>query len=183
MTLDQQIQVWNAVGTWLAGLATFAAVIVSLYLANRLSTPKAKLTVGHRIIVEPGVKGPAPEYVLFQIVNTGERPIRVTGIGWKVGFWKKREAIQLFEGLLSSPLPIELSHGQEAKWLVPLAAREEPWLTYFAKGMLFPNCQFSCFSLRARAYISTGSVFEAKPDSSLLSKLRTACKEVAKDDG
>jgi hypothetical protein len=178
MTLDQQIQLWNAVGTWLAGIATFAAVVVSLYLANRLASPKAKLSVGHRIIVEPGVKKPAPEYVLFQIVNTGERPIRVTGIGWKVGFWKKRHAIQMSENLLSSPLPVELSHGQEAKWFVPLAARDEPWLAYFAKGMLFPNCGFSCYSLRAQAFISTGRVFEAKPEINLLSKLRAECKKV-----
>jgi hypothetical protein len=30
MTLDQQIQVWNAVGTWLAGITTFMAVVVDL---------------------------------------------------------------------------------------------------------------------------------------------------------
>lgn len=178
MTLDQQIQAWNAVGTWLAGFATFSAVVVSLYLANRLATPKAKITVGHRIIVEPGNTEPPPEYVLFQIVNTGERLIRVTGIGWKVGLWKKRHAIQMFENLLSSPLPVELSHGQEAKWFVPLSAREEPWLTYFAKGMLFPDCRSACFSLRAQVFISTGRVFEAKPESDLLSKLYAECKNL-----
>ena len=35
MTLDQKIQIWVAVGTWVAGLATFAAVILALYLAAR----------------------------------------------------------------------------------------------------------------------------------------------------
>lgn len=32
MTLDQEIQVWVAVGTWLAGLATLTAAIVCLVL-------------------------------------------------------------------------------------------------------------------------------------------------------
>lgn len=180
MSLDQKIQIWNAIGTWLAGIATFLAVIVSLYLANRISTPKAKLTVGHRIIIESGVQNSAPEYILFKIVNIGERPIRVTGIGWKLGFLKKRYAVQLFDSQLSSLLPVELSHGQEAQWLVPLAAREEPWLTYFAKGMLLPNYRSSCFSLRAQVFISTGRIFETKPEAALLSKLQAECRALAK---
>lgn len=168
----------NSFANWLSAIGTLAAVVVSLYLARRLSSPTAKLTVGHRIVMTPGVKGPNPEYIQFHIVNTGDRPIRVTGIGWKVGLWKKRQAVQMFEGLMSSPLPVDLAHGQEAKWFVPLSVREEPWLTYFAKGMLMPNYRLSCFSLRGQAFISTGRVFNIKPESSLLSMLRDACKEL-----
>lgn len=170
----------NSFANWLSAIGTLAAVAVSLYLASRLSIPTAKLTVGHRIIIEPGMKGQPPEYVLFQIVNTGDRPIRVTGIGWKVGLWKKRQAVQMSEALISSPLPVDLAHGQEAKWFIPLSAREEPWLRYFAKGMLMPNYRVSCFSLRAQAFISTGRIFNVKPESNLLSKLRAACKELAR---
>lgn len=137
-----------------------------------------KLTIGHRFVIEPGVKGPIPEYIQFHIVNTGERPIRVTGIGWQVGLWRKRQAVQMFESLMSSPLPVDLAHGQEGKWLVPLSARDEPWLTYFAKGMLMPNYRLSCFSLRGQAFISTGRIFSVKPEGGLLAKLRGACKEL-----
>jgi len=35
MSLDQQIQIWIAVGAWLGAAATFSAVVVSLRLATR----------------------------------------------------------------------------------------------------------------------------------------------------
>ena len=113
----------NSFSNWLSAIATIAAVWAALYLAKRATTQKAKVTVGHRVMIQSGDKGPIPEFVVFNIINTGERPIRITQIGWKVGFWKKRHAIQMFEESLSSKLPVELVHGQEASWYVPLAAR------------------------------------------------------------
>ena len=38
MTLDQTLQLWNTVGTWVAGVATFLAVCLSLWLARRGET-------------------------------------------------------------------------------------------------------------------------------------------------
>lgn len=152
---------------------------MSLYLANRYSRPQAQLTVGHRIAIEPGVKDFFPEYIQFHVVNTGERPITITQIGWKVGLWRKRYAVQMFETMASSPLPVELSHGQEAKWMVPLNAREEHWLLRFAKSMLLPHLRINCFTLRGQAFTSLGHVFESKPERGLLSKLREAAHGVS----
>jgi hypothetical protein len=168
----------NSFANWLSAIGTLAAVVVSLYLASRYARPQAKLTVGHRIAIEPGVKDFYPEYIQFHVVNTGERPITITQIGWKVGLRKKRYAVQMFETLASSPLPVELSHGQEAKWMVPLNAREEHWLVRFARDMLLPNFRIGCFTLRAQAFTSLGHVFETKPESGLLSKLKEAAKGV-----
>lgn len=174
----------NSFGNWLSAVGTLAAVWVSLYLANRISTPKAKVTVGHRITVQLGQSGPYPEFVLFSIVNTGERILRINQIGWRVGFRKKRFAVQLYDEKSSSPLPIELSHGQEAHWLVPLNAdKHEPWLTYFAKGMLLPNTRTSCATLRAQFFTSVGHVFVAKPEAVLIDKLRAACRALQGKDG
>jgi len=175
-----QWELVNSFANWLSAIGTLAAVCVSLYLANRLSTPKAKVSVGLRIILGAGAKGPAPEYVVFRVVNTGERPLRITQIGWKLGLWKKRYAIQMYEASLSSTLPVDLAHGQEAQWFIPTAAREVPWPSYFAKGMLMPNYRSSCFTLRAQVFSSVGHVFKAKPEGPLLSKLREACEALAK---
>jgi len=166
----------NSFGNWLSAIGTLAAVWVSLYLANRISTPKAKVTVGHRITVQLGLPGPYPEFVLFSIVNTGERIFHINQIGWRVRLWRKRFAVQLYDEKSSSPLPIELSHGQEAHWLVPLNAdKDEPWLRYFAKGMLLPNTRTSCATLRAQFFTSVGHVFVAKPEAVLIDKLRAIC--------
>lgn len=48
MTFEQQINIWNAVGTWLAGIATFAAVLVSLYLARKSERIRITATAGLR---------------------------------------------------------------------------------------------------------------------------------------
>jgi len=183
MTLDQNINIAIAIGTWLAGIATFLAVWVSLYLANRISVPRAQVSIGHRIIVESGVASPHKEFVLFHIVNSGDRTLRVTQIGWKVGLLKKRFAIQLYDASLSSALPIELTHGQEAKWFVPLDAREEPWLIHFSKKMLMPNFHTSCLTLKGQVFTSLGHVFEAKPEHNLISKLKEAFIQHIKHQG
>lgn len=173
----------NSFGNWLSAVGTLAAVWTSLYLANRISTPRAKVMVGHRITVQPGRQGPYPEFILFSLVNTGERTLRINGIGWCVGFRKKRLANQLYDEKSSSSLPIELAHGQEARWLVPLNADEhEPWLSYFAKVMLLPNTRTSCATLRAQFFTSTGHVFVAKPEAGLVDKLRAACRALQSND-
>jgi len=166
----------NSFANWLSAIGTLAAVWVALYLANRATRPNVQLTVGHRIVLEPGAKDLIPEYVMFKVVNGGDRPVRITQIGWKVGLFRKRYAVQMCETITSSKLPVDLSHGQEASWMVPLAARDEPWLTYFAKGMLMPSYRMSCLTLRGCAYSSLGHEFSTRPERNLLFKLREACE-------
>jgi hypothetical protein len=48
MTLDQKIQISIAIGTWLAGIATFFAVIVALSLSRRAEKVRLKVSVGLR---------------------------------------------------------------------------------------------------------------------------------------
>lgn len=86
----------------------------------------------------------------------------------------------MYDSAQSSPLPIELTHGQEGSWFVPLSAREEPWLEYFAKGMLLPHYRTALWTLRAQIFSSVGYVFESQPEESLLKRLKEACEKVAK---
>ena len=168
----------NGFANWFAAIGSFAAAAMALHIANRSGKPTAMLSVGHRILIGPGSTKPYPEFAIFRIVNTGDRPIRIIQIGWRAGLFCKRFAVQMYETEQSSKLPIDLTHGQEASWYVPLSAREEPWLEYFAKGMLSPNHWVALRTLRAQAFTSVGYVFEAKPEESLLKPLREACKRV-----
>lgn len=170
----------NSFSNWLSAIGTLAAVWTSLYLANRSTMQKARVSVGHRLMIQPGMKGPIPEFVVFSIVNTGERPMRVTHIGWKLGLWEKRQAMQMFDDGISSKLPVDLAHGQEASWYVPLADREEPWPIYFAKGLLMPHHRIALHTLRGQFFTSLGTRFIAKPEENLVSKLREACQELSK---
>jgi hypothetical protein len=171
---------FNSFANWFAAIGTFAAAGVALYLANRAARPSARVSVGHRILVGAGYTKPYPEFAVFRIVNTGDRPIRVSQIGWKTGLFRKRFAIQLYDATQSSPLPVDLTHGQEASWMVPFAARDETWPGYFAKGMLSPNHRVAVWTLRAQIFTSVGHVFEVKPEESLLKHLREACAKLPK---
>lgn len=164
-------ELYNSFSNWLSAIATLAAVLVSLHLARKAGRPRAKVSVGHRIVVTPGESQKPPEVVVFKLVNTGDRTIRVTNIGWKVGLWRKRYALQLHDEKQSSPMPVELSHGQEAQWTIPLDVREEPWLEYFANGMLRPNLWLSCKTARAQFHTSVGEVFSVRPEPGLIKKL------------
>jgi hypothetical protein len=170
----------NGLANWFAAAGSLAAAAVALYLANRAAKPSARVSVGHRIIVGPGSTKPYPEFAVFRVVNTGDRPIRIIQIGWKAGLFRKRYAVQMYDAAQSSKLPIDLSHGQEASWYVPLSASEEPWLEYFAKGMLTPRYRIALWTLRAQIYTSVGHVFEARPEEGLLKRLRAACEAVSK---
>lgn len=167
-------ELYNSFSNWLSAIGTLAAVIVSLHLARRTGRPRATVSVGHRLVITPGEKGKPPEVVVFRIVNTGDRTIRITNIGWCVGIRKKRNALQMYDQSQSSPLPVELAHGQEASWVVPLDAREEGWLRSFANKMMKPNLWVSCATIKAQFHTSVGEVFTTRPERSLIEMLRKA---------
>ena len=80
MTLDQKIQIWNAIGTWLAGIATVLAVIVALYLAKKSNKLRLKIQVGLREVVV-GEGSPPKQHVSFDVTNLGERPVAINSVG------------------------------------------------------------------------------------------------------
>lgn len=147
----------NTFADWFAAIGSIMAAVVALYIASRASRIYAKASVGHRIVIAVGDRGPPPEFVMFKIVNNGDRPIRITGIGWRWGLFKRRYAMQNYSQVESSTLPVELSHGQEANWPVPFALKSGPWIAKFA-DMLQPNWRLSIWTLRAVLDISRPNV-------------------------
>lgn len=170
----------NGFANWFAALGSAAAAIVALYIANRSARPSAKLSAGLRIIISSDSKAPYPEYIVFRIVNTGDRPIRIVEIGWCIRWPKRRAAVQMFDQNMSSKLPVDLSHGQEAAWYVSLNTLEKSWFDIFAKDMLLPNYKFSLWALRVQAFSSVGFVFASKLENNLLKRLRESCERVTK---
>lgn len=165
-------ELYNSFSNWFSAIGTLAAVIISLYLANRSGKPRASVSVGHRLIIITGDKRKPPEIVSFKIVNTGDRPIRIINIGWRIGLWKKRYAIQTFDEKQSSPMPVELTHGQEASWAVPFDYPADPWPNYFSRKMMKPNFWLSCMTIKAEFHTSVGEVFRIRPEKGLINKLR-----------
>jgi hypothetical protein len=174
----------NSFANWASAIGSFTAAWVALHLANRIARPTAKVNVGHRIIIGNGDGPPYPEFVNFRIVNSGDRTFRVTQIGWRIGVFRKRYAIQMYEPSMSTRLPVELGHAQEASWLIPMSFSGRNWVEHFAKEFIVEDK--AGFLVRAHAYValkslravfttSLGNEFLAKPEGNLLERLNAAC--------
>jgi hypothetical protein len=176
MTLDQQIQIWNAVGTWIAGIATFAAVLVSLYLARKSDQVQLQTKAGIRLIFA-GDGTPAEEHVGISVVNKGDRPVTISSIGWRVGRGKNiRYCIQPVYGEYTQKYPIQLSYGEQATFLVSFKALPN-WPKDFATGFVQDLRPKNLKTLRAIINTSFGDIIYVIPENNLLDSL---CKATGK---
>jgi len=175
MTLDQQIQVWNAIGTWVAGIATFAAVLVSLYLARRGDRIRLKLFAGLWLVIR-GDGSPPEEHLNISVTNLGDRSVTVETVGWAVGKRKQRRyCIQTVSGPWTAQYPIELAHGKSANFMVSFI-HTPTWLPKFANEFLKSLSDKEIDTLVVQAHTSVGQTIEAKPENDLIERLKKARK-------
>ncbi len=173
MTLDQEIQIWNAAGTWVAGIATFLAVVVSLHLARKADSINIKANVGVRLLFE-GDGTPAEENVGFVVTNLGAKPVNVVSVGWSIGKRKnKRYCIQPVAGRYTQQYPKLLAHGEQASFLVSFKAAPN-WVKEFASGFVQDTSEQNLRTLRALINTSVGEAIAVVPETNLLDKLRAA---------
>lgn len=163
---------WEVIGTlanWLAAIGTLSAVFLSLHLARSGATPKAKLTAAVTTIFELGAVI-ENDFVTIQLVNTGDREIRITSIGWQYGSKKRRRYfVQLFDRNESSPMPIKLAHGDSASWRFPITG-EDNWYRRFSSHFE-ERWREDLLSLRCVAISSVGHEFMCRPDLKILSSI------------
>jgi hypothetical protein len=175
MTVDQQIQIWNVIGTWLAGIATFAAVVVSLRLARSADKIRLRAHAGLRVVVS-GDGSPTEEHLEIQVTNIASRPVTVASVGWAVGKRKnKRFCLQTVSGQYTHQYPIELPHGKSARFLVSFVQTPQ-WLAEFANGFVKSGEERYLNTLVAQVHTSVGQTIELKPEPELLGRLRAAYK-------
>ena len=176
MTLDQKIQIWNTLGTWLAGIATFAAVVVSLHLARRGERLRLKVFAGLRLVIR-GDGTPAEEHLNIGVTNLGDRAVIVNTVGWAVGKGKQRQyCIQTVSGPWTAQYPIELPHGKQASFMVSFA-HTPTWFTEFANGFLKSLSDKELDTLVAQVHTSVGETVEVKPEKDLVDRLKQARKD------
>ena len=172
MTLDQKIQIWNAIGTWIAGIATFLAVAVSLHLAKREGRAHIKASAGIRLIF-PGDGTPPEEHFGVTVVSLTNRPLTINSIGWIVGKGKnKRYCIQPVYGEHTQRYPLQLNHhGDVATFLVSFSTVPN-WPKQFAQDFIKDLSAGNMKSLRVIVSLSTGETVEIVPEKNLTEMLR-----------
>lgn len=161
----------NTFAPWFSAIGTLSAVILTIHLARKDRNIQLEVSAGHRIIVTPGVPAPYPEYLSIYVVNVGRREAQITNIGWKTGVFKKQHAIQTPPyNQFSSPLPIRLKDGEEAKYLIELSKADD-WLKGFTKDMLSPFPRIQCRFAKLRVFTSIGKTFESGLEDGLKKKI------------
>lgn len=173
MTLDQQIQVWGVVGAWVAGIATFAAVVVSLRLARKVEEVRLKVHAGVRLLVR-GDGTPAEKNIEIGVTNIADRPVTIDSVGWAIGKGKNRQyCLQNVSGPHSSQYPVELAHGKRASFLVSLKHTPDwpkDFATMFAKSVDDRYLK----TLVAQVHTSVGKTIEAKAEKGLIDLIKKA---------
>ncbi|MCC6775014.1 MAG: hypothetical protein IT360_27875 [Gemmatimonadaceae bacterium] len=176
MTLDQQLQLWNAIGTWVAGVATFGAVIVALHLARRSESVRLRAFAGLRQVIL-GDGSPFQDHLCIGVTNIGDRPVTVNTVGWSIGARKKRRyCIQTLSGPHTSQYPVELAHGKSASFMVSFD--ETPnWPKEFAREFVKDVSDANLRTLRALINTSVGKSVPVKPEQDLLERLKKSHAE------
>ncbi|HII0005402.1 TPA: hypothetical protein ACYX6I_000445 [Klebsiella variicola] len=104
---------WSMIGTWVAGLATFLAVLVSLYLANRRSRPVLSISI-EWCFINHGYQ--TISGVAITVANLAETNFIITSVSWEMGNNKK--LAQVFDHPLSAQMPAKLAAGESAMFFI-----------------------------------------------------------------
>ncbi|MFT7042846.1 MAG: hypothetical protein ACJAW7_001604 [Candidatus Azotimanducaceae bacterium] len=159
------IETWkfiNSFAPWFSAIGSLSAVVFALYIARQDKRVRLEVSVGHRLMVEPGSGGPTPSYLSIRVVNVGHREVQLSQLTWKAGIFKKSHAIQtISRNGISSPLPTRIKDGEEAHYLVSLDG-EHDWIAAFVKDFL-PNFPWlRLHFVRFNVHTTIGSTFTTK---------------------
>jgi hypothetical protein len=161
------LHVWEAAGTWFAGLATFGAVLVSLMLARR-DLIRLRVSAGHRIAVQPGDAEPFPEFLSIAVRNVGSRPAVVEGIGWRRRPWRKLHGYQLWYPTAGYPgPPAKVDPGGACYFKLPLDDPQVKWGEWFLKDFVGRWPRIGAYFIRVLAWTPAGDQFSAFLEPSL----------------
>lgn len=169
MTLDQKIQIWNAVGTWLAAVATFSAVVFSLYMVRRSNQVRLSVSAGLRSVLI-GDGSPEEKFIVIRVTNLGERPMTVANIGWRVGRGKARKyCIQNVGTRYTDACPIELAHGKDASFMWPETDR---WGRDMMNEFIGTTSPRHMKTFVAQVHTSVGQTINCQAEKGLLEFLK-----------
>ena len=156
LSSTDKIGLLAAIGSWVAGIGTVAAVITSLFLSR--SQTKLKLNVRVALMIAIDETGKT-EYCMISAVNAGLLPVTISNVGWSAGILKigRREAIQAINNSpLSSRIPTTLNRGDEFKVFIPISN----WLENAAKFL--DNKPYLAKTLKAMVVTSMNEVVKIK---------------------
>lgn len=163
---------WSMWGAWFSGIATFAAVLASLFIALRKpkSFVKGKVRLGRIFSGEDDF-----QVLAVTVVSLTLHTVKLSYICWMNG--KDHEFQQLFQNAESDKLPIRLEHGDEANYRIILRDEEGCWFNRIAKRLLEANLDAK--KLKCFAVLSTGERFELKINNHVKVKISQTISDLS----
>lgn len=156
---------WIMIATWVAGIATTAAVIVSLYLANRKPKPFISSSITSCIIHQIGAG--LESGLVINVANTGPIPVFVQGIEWT--FKSKVKIAQFFDRTHSDVFPRKLGTGESASYY--LLFKHDDWAVKFTKDISEHGGKIENLAYNVRT--GTGKIFKFKVDNETIKLIKT----------
>lgn len=182
--------VFNSIGTWVAGIGACSASIAALYLASRPPKQHARCSASLKILsnVNHAHKaGTKYKVIEVSITNINTLPITITRV-----LWRSKGLLRngLWGGFLyndppdtfpdnDSPLPVTLEYGQSAKWYYECAMNRGDlisWSWSIAWDSLRKLTWLRTYLMRVEFVTSFGRTFIAKPDSFALHEIRKSAE-------
>ena len=172
------LQLWGVIGTWVASIGTVSAVVASLWLAYRQNKIDLKISAGLRVAVTPG-NSETEDYCLISVVNVGSRTVKLSGIGWEAGWFRKKISLyqkaDLPEG---DTIPKQLYEGEDATFLIPF---KQPigdgfWIDSIANKLSESNPK-KLNSLKVVIATSAGQTFKVKVEKEFVKEMKKYVSE------
>ncbi|MGV4260951.1 hypothetical protein [Citrobacter freundii] len=129
---------WIMIGTWIAGIATSLAVIITLYVTINQKRVRLLFNISERIMIGglSHLSGGDPKGVSFRITNVSDIPVLISQLGltYKNLPWQKTEYwfLKLDPHPYSDSLPKRLEQGEVCSLWLPLNERDDDWYAYLA---------------------------------------------------
>lgn len=161
----------EGVGTWVSGIATVIAVILSIYLAQKQNSSKIKIYADQNWLTYPAIAENDADIIVIRITNVGFRDVVVESIFWKPGIFIRGHLVQspIFEAP-SDQLPKQLSPSKSATFII----RTQPFIdTVVAiRGKQHPVwASITGRTFRVITFISTGERFTTRIGENLRARI------------
>lgn len=171
-TLGLDNDTWAALNT----IGTFLAIVVALYLGVNSNRPNLRVRCGIKVLAFPGDDlRSAPEYFHISATNIGSPSVKVIGIFWTYGLFRKTTLITVAALHQAGDRPPKLiGCGESAELLFELDTAESAAKKAFdTAGKSKWRAGLVAKTLRCGVYTSHGN-FAVRLDGTTVARLKSA---------
>ncbi|CFR18206.1 hypothetical protein [Yersinia frederiksenii] len=157
---------WIMWATCFSGVATFSAVVLSLWLTRRENKVKLKCDVGQKdLIINSNVDSVVKKGIAIKITNVSRFSVVISNVGWDCG--KGLYLHQLFGDHESHTLPKRIEYGEICLLWIELKD-DDNWYKKMAGALTKDGRKYKTKGLKLLVSTTTSKPILVKPEKSLI---------------